>query len=105
MVAYLKTTDDFKAAMERSKSKLLVIDFTATWCGPCQTMAPIFEGLAAEFPNVEFVKVDVDDASEIAEDCGVTSMPTFQFFKGGAMVQNFVGANKQKLKETVEKLA
>jgi len=91
--------------LELSKSKLVVVDFTATWCGPCQTIAPVFAKLAEDHPGSEFVKVDVDDAADVAAHCKISSMPTFHLYKGGATVEEFSGADKLKLLELVQKHA
>lgn len=66
-------------------------------------IGPIFESMAGDYPDAVFVKVDVDEASDIAEHCGIRAMPTFQFYKGGSLVEEFSGASKDKLKATVEK--
>ena len=65
-------------------------------------IAPHFEQLATEYPDAEFVKVDVDDNSEVAGLCGITAMPTFQFFKNGSKVDDMCGANLDKLKATIK---
>jgi thioredoxin len=77
---------------------LVVIDFTATWCGPCKMIAPVYEKMAEEFPGVVFTKIDVDANSEAAEQCGVQAMPTFQFYKGGQKVDEMKGANEAGLR-------
>ena len=79
----------------------VVVDFTATWCGPCQRIAPIFTKLAEEMPEVCFVKVDVDENEEVAQECGVESMPTFQFYKSGLKVHEFSGAAEDKIKAAI----
>ena len=94
-VTYITSTDEFNALMETSKSRLVVFDFTATWCGPCQFISPIFDALSEEHTGVEFVKVDVDNAPEVKALCGIHAMPTFQFFKNGKIVERVVGANQK----------
>ena len=64
---------------------------------PCKFIGPIFEKLAAENPEIEAVKVDVDDAEEVAAHCSIQAMPTFHFYKGGAKVGEFSGADQAKL--------
>lgn len=66
-------------------------------------IGPIFEKMAEEFPDAVFVKVDVDQADDVAGKCGIRAMPTFQFYKGGQMVEEFSGASEQKLRATVAK--
>mmetsp|Transcript_24941 Transcript_24941/g.57617 ORF Transcript_24941/g.57617 Transcript_24941/m.57617 type:complete len:87 (+) Transcript_24941:690-950(+) len=73
-------------------------------CGPCQFIAPVFEKMAQDYPDVEFVKVDVDDANDVSSKCGIRSMPTFQFYKGGEKVDDFSGANKDILEKKVKSL-
>ncbi|XP_043916977.1 thioredoxin-like isoform X2 [Protopterus annectens] len=86
------------------KNDAVVVDFTASWCGPCRNIAPCFEELSQQYPNIKFVKVDVDEASDVAADCGVTAMPTFHFYKNGKKVKDFCGANKEMLQKAVEEL-
>eukprot|EP01083_Nonionella_stella_P130915 397446_1 len=104
MVKFLKTAEEFAELMEESKTKLVIIDFTATWCPPCRMIGPIFERLATEHPEAVFVKVDVDEASDIAQNCGVSAMPTFQYFKDGVKVDELVGASEGQLVEKINAL-
>ena len=66
-------------------------------------MAPVFEELAASTPGVIFAKVDVDEANDVAQQCGVSAMPTFQLFKNGAKVDEFRGADVAALRAMVAK--
>lgn len=66
-------------------------------------IGPIFEAMAGDFPDAVFVKVDVDEASDIAESCGISAMPTFQCFKGGVKVGEMCGANEAGLRTLVQK--
>lgn len=84
------------------QNKLTIIDFTATWCGPCKMIAPVYKELSEEFPNAQFIKVDVDDNPAAAQKYGVSAMPTFVFIKGGEIVDRLMGANAARLKELIE---
>ncbi|KAJ3070310.1 Hsp90 cochaperone [Podochytrium sp. JEL0797] len=86
-------------------ANLTVVDFTATWCGPCKAVAPRFEALAAQFPNVTFLKVDVDEMKEIAQRYEVTAMPTFMFFQNGAKLDQVVGAEIAKVEQLTATLS
>ncbi|KAL4584257.1 hypothetical protein LXL04_008853 [Taraxacum kok-saghyz] len=101
------TVDHWKEQLEKHKDskKLVVVDFTATWCGPCRMIAPIFADLAKKMPNVVFLKVDVDELESVAQEYSVEAMPTFLFLKDGEIVHKVVGAKKDEIVSSVEKYA
>jgi thiol-disulfide isomerase/thioredoxin len=80
---------------------LVVVDFAAAWCGPCQKMKPIFNGFADEFPKVLFVTIDTDMNAETAKACQVTVMPTFQFYKNRQLIHTIKGADPQQLRDAI----
>ena len=84
----------------------LVVDLWATWCGPCRMVGPVISELAEEYDGRLVVgKCDVEENAEIAEDFGVRNIPTILFFKGGQLVDKFVGAApKDRLKEKFDAL-
>ena len=74
-------------------SKLVVVDFWATWCGPCRMLTPILDEVEEEMPEkITVVKVNVDDADEIAARFRIMSIPTLLFFRNGQIVDKTVGA-------------
>nr|GMC94911.1 thioredoxin H-type [Ipomoea batatas] len=84
-------------------NKLMVIDFTASWCGPCRIIAPFLAELAKKLPNVIFVKVDVDELKTIANDWAIEAMPTFMFLREGKILDKVVGVRKDELQNTIAK--
>jgi len=68
-VVYIKSEEQFNTIIAAGKP--VIIDFTATWCGPCQRIAPFFEELSTKYPSVTFIKVDVDEMDSISGACGV----------------------------------
>jgi len=82
--------------------KYSIFDFHATWCGPCKAIAPTFAKLDEETADVDFYRVDVDAAPEIAQEVGVTAMPTFVLFKDGGKVDTLRGAVPPKLTNLVK---
>ncbi|XP_057543043.1 thioredoxin H2-like [Amaranthus tricolor] len=99
-VLAIHSTDQWNAHFESSKRspKLMVVDFSASWCGPCQYMEPILKDFSIKFGDVEFIKIDVDELADVASEFGVDAMPTFVFFHKGKQVDRLVGANKAELK-------
>lgn len=84
--------------------KTVLVDFWATWCGPCQMIAPVVESLAEE-GKVKVGKVNVDDEQELAIQYGVMSIPTLIFFKNGNPVKEVVGFHsKSELEEIINNL-
>jgi thioredoxin 1 len=71
--------------------------FTATWCGPCKTLAPVFEQIQTSFPDVTFETIDVDENREAAQENFVTSIPTVIFEKDGLAKQRFTGAQPKSV--------
>lgn len=81
----------------------VLVDFFAEWCGPCQTLAPILDGLARKHSSTVFAKVDVDRAKDCAKEHRVTAMPTIVFFKNKAEVGRVVGADVNAIHVLIKK--
>ncbi|KAF8790160.1 Thioredoxin-2 like protein [Argiope bruennichi] len=77
MVHAIADENDFNSQLEAAGDKLVVVDFHATWCGPCKMIAPFFQDLAEEFKDVVFLKVDVDEVEDVAGQYNVSSIPKF----------------------------
>ncbi len=84
----------------------LVVDFWATWCGPCRAIAPIVEELAKEYDGkINVGKCDVEECEDIAVEYGIRNIPTLLFFKNGQVVDKIVGSvQKSKLDEKFQAL-
>lgn len=101
-VIELKSVEDFTNYVEKS-NKVVLVDFYATWCGPCKMQAPIIDKIASEKnEKVDVFKVDVDELTEIAVKYNITSIPTLMLFKGGNVVERWVGLTPEHvLKESI----
>ena len=101
------TKAEFDAVLAEAAAagKAVVVDFTATWCGPCQRIAPLFAQLASEFPQAEFIKVDVDENQETAQACQVSAMPTFKVFRDKKEVGMIRGADPNGLRALIQQHA
>jgi len=103
-VVVIKTDPEFAQAKSAAGNKLLVIKFSAKWCGPCNQIAPKFNQLSTQFNEIGFLTVDVDLCTQTAAHYSVTSMPTFVFEKEGKVLETLKGANPQALTAKLEAL-
>lgn len=104
-VKTFKSYKEFRKVVETGKP--MVVDFWATWCGPCKIISPVFERLSEipDYAELEFWKVDVDEQQEVAKDAHIRAMPTFIFFKDGDKKKELVGANPPALQTLVSEAA
>uniref|UniRef100_A0A8D3A2K4 Thioredoxin n=1 Tax=Scophthalmus maximus TaxID=52904 RepID=A0A8D3A2K4_SCOMX len=98
--------DQFKKELKDAGDKLVVVDFIASWCSPCKMISRYYKQLSedAEFCEVVFLKLDIDKVDDVAQSCGISAMPTFQFYKNGNMVDHFTGASQDKLLQFLRRL-
>jgi thioredoxin 1 len=84
-------------------NKSMIIDFHAQWCGPCKAIAPMFSDFSDMYKNITFAKVDIDEAEDIADLFGVSSLPTFVLVKNGNEVTRLTGSSRSGLENLVRK--
>lgn len=101
-----KTVTDANFAEIINTDKLVMVDFWATWCGPCRALAPIVEELAAEYEGKAVIgKCNVDECQDLPMQFGIRSIPTLLFFKNGQLVDKLVGAMpKAQLAKKIDSL-
>lgn len=94
-----------KDVIEASNSMPILVDFFATWCGPCRDQSPIINELAEDFKEKAVIgKIDVGKFQQIAAEYGVMSIPAIMIFKNGKVVENFIGLqSKETLENAVNK--
>ena len=89
------TSANFKSEVLES-DKPVIVDFWATWCGPCRMLGPVVEELAEEHPEIKVCKVNVDDEPDLAQEYGVMSIPFVASFKGGQLHKSSVGVQPKE---------
>ncbi|MEG0855664.1 MAG: thioredoxin [Terrisporobacter sp.] len=87
-MAQILTNDNFEIEVQDG---VCIVDFFATWCGPCKMLTPVFEELSGEMEGVKFFKVDVDQALDVARKFEITTVPTMIIFKDGEAVDKMIG--------------
>ncbi len=93
-MAEVITPSEFQSKVLNASGKVLV-DFFATWCGPCKMLAPVIDEIAAEKPG-QVYKVDIDESPDLAMEYGVNSVPTLIVFEGGKPVRQAIGAQPKQ---------
>ncbi len=77
----------------KSSDQVLLVDYWAKWCGPCKALIPRLESIESQYPNVKFVKIDVDENTAHAQEIGIRSVPTVIIIKNGEVIHRSSGAN------------
>ncbi|THZ13734.1 hypothetical protein D6C90_08082 [Aureobasidium pullulans] len=97
--------EKYKADFDSARAEtgtLMVVDFFATWCGPCKAIAPQVVKMSSTYPSARFYKIDVDEVPEVAQELSIRAMPTFVLFKDGQEVATVVGANPTALEAAIK---
>ena len=89
------TKDNFKSEVTESE-KTVLLDFWASWCGPCRMVSPIIDEIAEETPSIKVGKVNVDEQRELAASFNVMSIPTLVVMRGGKVVEQVSGARPKQ---------
>jgi thioredoxin 1 len=100
-IPVLETKNAYVKAM--NAEGLTIIEGTAAWCPQCKAIAPEVAKMAAEFPKAKFYTFDVEENPDVAQELGVSVMPTFTIFKDGDLMESVSGAKAKALREAVEK--
>lgn len=103
VIIQIESKEQLERILQEAKSKsgpdaIVVIDFYATWCHPCNEISPLFKDLSTQFSRMKFLKVDVDQHEDIAQDYNVRSLPTFVFCRGTVQIDRVLGAQPQHLR-------
>ncbi|KAK9061735.1 hypothetical protein SSX86_018918 [Deinandra increscens subsp. villosa] len=87
----------------KESPKLMVVDFSASWCGPCKVLEPFIRSLSTRYQEIDFIKIDVDELKDVAQQFGVQAMPTLVLLKQGKEVERVIGAKKDELEKKILK--
>ncbi|XP_063087374.1 thioredoxin-like [Cavia porcellus] len=101
MLQQIESKERCQQAWNSAGDKLVVVDFSATWCGPCKMIKPFFHSLSEKYSSVLFYEVNVNDYQAVAADCEVKCMATFHFIKRNKKVGEFSCINKEKLEPSL----
>ncbi len=100
---YVTDSNELEDQISEYDDRLVVIDYTATWCAPCLQIAPYYQQLSEENPDVRFLKIDIDESAELSNSARISSIPAFHFYKHGELIDTILGANPDALKVAVDK--
>ena len=104
MIQAISSKEEFDNVLSET-SWVIIADFYATWCWPCKVLWPVMEELSEEHPEVKFLKVDVDEVSELAEEYSISSIPTIFVWYNHEIQEGFIGAYpKDFYEEKIEKV-
>lgn len=94
-----------KNSEAKKECKIIVANFSASWCGPCRMIAPLYTDLSLKYPQLVFLTVDVDEMTDLSSSLDIHATPTFFFLQDGQQIDKLVGANKPELEKKIAALA
>lgn len=92
-----------KNNQETNNTRPLIVDCFTEWCPPCKASAPVYEKLSQQYTDADFIKINVDQNSGVAQKLNVTGVPTFAILKGNKIVAKIVGADMNKVEREIKK--
>ncbi|XP_039063832.1 thioredoxin H9-like isoform X2 [Hibiscus syriacus] len=92
---------DQKLSEAKRDGKIVIANFSATWCGPCRILAPFYCELSEKHPSLMFLLIDVDELTDFSTSWDIKATPTFFFLKDGQQIDKLVGANKPELQKKI----
>ncbi|KAI4341889.1 hypothetical protein MLD38_026560 [Melastoma candidum] len=92
---------DQKLSEAIKDGKIVIANFSATWCGPCRMIAPLYIELSEKHPSIMFLLIDVDELTEFSTSWDIKATPTFFFLRNGQQIDKLVGANKPELQKKI----
>jgi thioredoxin 1 len=97
------TYEDLIKFSTNNPTRLIVLDFKASWCGPCKTLKPFIEYLQTEYPTVVFEEIDIEDEdlTSITENFSIAKVPTLIYIKNGAVCHSLIGTNKENIENAI----
>lgn len=106
-VQLITTKERWNAKLSEAKSagKIVIANFSASWCGPCRMIAPYYRELSEKYPSLMFLTVDVDELTEFSSSWDIKATPTFFFLRDEQQIDKIVGANKPELQNKIAAIA
>ena len=97
------TYDELVLYSRNNANKLIVMDFKAQWCVPCKAIKPFFDYLKENYPNVDFLEINIEDENTISitENFEIAKVPTFIYFKNGSICHSIIGTNKENIETAI----